>query len=43
MTKWLWAVLLVTLALAVTACGDDDDDGGGDAQQAPSGDASQAN
>ena len=42
MRKWLWAVLLVTLALAVSACGDDDDDGGGDAQQAPSGDASQA-
>jgi multiple sugar transport system substrate-binding protein len=43
MRKWLWAVLLVTLALAVGACGDDDDDdGGGDAQQAPSGDASQA-
>jgi multiple sugar transport system substrate-binding protein len=36
MRKWLWAVLLVTLALAVAACGDDDDDdGGGDAQQAP--------
>ncbi len=42
MRKWLWAVLLVTLALAVAACGDDDDDGGGDAQQAPSGDPSQA-
>src|ERR671915_419085 len=41
MRKWLWAVLLVTLALAVAACGDDDDDGG-DSQQAPSGDASQA-
>jgi trehalose/maltose transport system substrate-binding protein len=34
MRKWLWAVLLVTLALAVAGCGDDDDDGG-DAQQAP--------
>jgi multiple sugar transport system substrate-binding protein len=43
MKKWLWAVLLVTLALAVAACGDDDDDGGGgDGQQAPSGDPSQA-
>ena len=43
MRKWLWAVLLVTLALAVAACGDDDDDdGGGDGQQAPSGDTSQA-
>ena len=41
MRKWLWAVLLVTLALAVAACGDDDDDDGGDAQ-APSGDTSQA-
>jgi multiple sugar transport system substrate-binding protein len=41
MKKWLWAVLLVTLALAVAACGDDDDDGG-DAQQAPSADPSQA-
>jgi multiple sugar transport system substrate-binding protein len=41
MKKWLWAVLLVTLALAVAACGDDDDDGG-DGQQAPSGDPSQA-
>jgi multiple sugar transport system substrate-binding protein len=41
MRKLLWAVLLVTLALAVTACGDDDDDGG-DAQQAPAGDTSQA-
>jgi multiple sugar transport system substrate-binding protein len=43
MKKWLWAVLLVTLALAVAACGDDDDDGGGggDGQQAPS-DTSQA-
>jgi multiple sugar transport system substrate-binding protein len=41
MRKWLWAVLLVTLALAVAACGDDDDDGG-DAQQAPSADPSQA-
>jgi multiple sugar transport system substrate-binding protein len=35
MSKWLWAVLLVVLALAVAACGDDDDDDGGDAQQAP--------
>jgi trehalose/maltose transport system substrate-binding protein len=34
MRKWLWAVLLVSLALALGACGDDDDDGG-DAQQAP--------
>ena len=42
MRKLLWAVLLVTLAFAVAACGDDDDDGGGDAQQAPAGDASQA-
>ena len=43
MRKWLWAVLLVTLALAIGACGDDDDDdGGGDGQQAPSGDTSQA-
>jgi multiple sugar transport system substrate-binding protein len=41
MKKWLWAVLLVTLALAVAGCGDDDDDGG-DAQQAPSADPSQA-
>jgi len=41
MRKWLWAVLLVTLALAVAACGDDDDDGG-DGQQAPAGDTSQA-
>jgi multiple sugar transport system substrate-binding protein len=41
MRKWLWAVLLVTLALAVAACGDDDDDGG-EAQQAPSADPSQA-
>jgi multiple sugar transport system substrate-binding protein len=41
MRKWLWAVLLVTLALALAACGDDDDDGG-DAQQAPSADPSQA-
>src|SRR5919106_6094338 len=40
MRKWLWAVLLVVLALAVAGCGDDDDDGG-DAQQAPS-DVSQA-
>jgi multiple sugar transport system substrate-binding protein len=40
MRKWLWAVLLVVLALAVAGCGDDDDDGG-DAQQAPS-DTSQA-
>jgi multiple sugar transport system substrate-binding protein len=42
MRKWLWAVLLVTLALAVAGCGDDDDDGGGDGQQAPAGDTSQA-
>ena len=42
MRKWLWAVLLVTLALAVAACGDDDDDDGGDGQQAPSGDTSKA-
>jgi multiple sugar transport system substrate-binding protein len=42
MKKWLWAVLLVTLALAVAACGDDDDDDGGDAQQAPSGETGQA-
>jgi multiple sugar transport system substrate-binding protein len=42
MRKWLWAVLLVTLALAVAACGDDDDDGGGDAQKAPAADASKA-
>jgi trehalose/maltose transport system substrate-binding protein len=42
MRKWLWAVLLVTVALAVAGCGDDDDDGGGDAQQAPSGDTAQA-
>jgi multiple sugar transport system substrate-binding protein len=42
MRKWLWAVLLVTLALGLAACGDDDDDGGGDAQQAPSGDTGQA-
>jgi multiple sugar transport system substrate-binding protein len=42
MRKWLWAVLLVTLALAVAGCGDDDDDDGGDGQQAPSGDTSQA-
>src|ERR671917_2290885 len=42
MRKWLWAVLLVTLALAVAGCGDDDDDGGGDAQQAPAGDTAQA-
>jgi multiple sugar transport system substrate-binding protein len=41
MRKWLWAVLLVALALAVAACGDDDDDGG-DAQQAPSGDTAKA-
>jgi multiple sugar transport system substrate-binding protein len=41
MRKWLWAVLLVTLALAVAGCGDDDDDGG-DAQQAPAGDTGQA-
>ena len=41
MRKWLWAVLLVTLALAVAGCGDDDDDGG-DSQQAPSADPSQA-
>jgi multiple sugar transport system substrate-binding protein len=41
MRKWLWAVLLVSLALALGACGDDDDDGG-DAQQAPSGDSAQA-
>jgi multiple sugar transport system substrate-binding protein len=42
MRKWLWALLLVTLALAVAGCGDDDDDGGGDAQQAPAADPSQA-
>jgi multiple sugar transport system substrate-binding protein len=42
MRKWLWAVLLVTLALAVAACGDDDDDGGGDAQKAPAADPSKA-
>ena len=43
MRKWLWAVLLVTLALAVAGCGDDDDDGGGgDAQQAPAADPSKA-
>jgi trehalose/maltose transport system substrate-binding protein len=41
MRKWLWAVLLVTLALAVAGCGDDDDDGG-DAQQAPAADPSEA-
>jgi trehalose/maltose transport system substrate-binding protein len=41
MRKWLWAVLLVSLALALGACGDDDDDGG-DAQQAPAGDTGQA-
>jgi multiple sugar transport system substrate-binding protein len=42
MRKWLWAVLLVTLALAVAGCGDDDDEGGGDGQQAPSADPSKA-
>jgi multiple sugar transport system substrate-binding protein len=43
MRKWLWALLLVTLALAVAGCGDDDDDdGGGDAQQAPTADPSKA-
>src|ERR671919_1659691 len=41
MRKWLWAVLLVVLALAVAGCGDDDDDGG-DSQQAPTGDTSKA-
>jgi multiple sugar transport system substrate-binding protein len=40
MRKWLWAVLLVVLALGVAACGDDDD--GGDGQQAPAADPSQA-
>jgi multiple sugar transport system substrate-binding protein len=40
---WLWvAVLCCAFGLAVAGCGDDDDDGGGDAQQAPSGDTSQA-
>jgi multiple sugar transport system substrate-binding protein len=39
MRKWLWTALLVTLALAMAGCGGDDDD---DAQQAPSGDTSQA-
>jgi multiple sugar transport system substrate-binding protein len=39
---WSWvAVLCCAFGLAVAGCGDDDDDGG-DAQQAPSGDTSQA-
>src|ERR671914_509719 len=42
MRERVLGVPLVGLALAVAGCGDDDDDGGGDAQQAPSGDASQA-
>jgi multiple sugar transport system substrate-binding protein len=29
MRKWLWAMLLVALALAVASCGDDDDDSAG--------------
>jgi multiple sugar transport system substrate-binding protein len=41
MRKWLWAVLLVVLALAVAGCGDDDDDGGS-AEQAPAADPSKA-
>ena len=42
MRIWSWvAVLCCAFGLAVAGCGDDDDDGG-DAQQAPSGDTSQA-
>jgi multiple sugar transport system substrate-binding protein len=41
MRKWLWAVLLVVVALAVAGCGGDDDDSGGSAEKAPS-DTSQA-
>jgi multiple sugar transport system substrate-binding protein len=41
MRKWLWAVLLVVLALAVAGCGDDDDDGGA-AEKAPAADPSKA-
>src|SRR5215211_9483903 len=35
MRKWLWAVLLVVVALAVAGCGGDDDDRGG-SEKAPS-------
>ncbi len=42
MRKWLWAMLLVVLALAVAGCGGDDEEEGGDAQQAPAADPSKA-
>ena len=42
MRKWLWAALLLVIALGVAGCGGDDEGATGDAEKAPAADAKKA-
>jgi multiple sugar transport system substrate-binding protein len=42
MNKWLWAALLLVIALGVAGCGGDDEEATGDAEKAPAADAKKA-